>query len=138
MRCLRYEIFPIRGDVNYIADIGSRWGNRFNGEDLTVGASTGPGAVLKVFLGKSKVDKARSKCVLRLPQSKVHPDVNRPDIDAQKDLMLHMDTRAINLEVVRGYQDKSKRSRPKGLKVGEGTCGATLRAKSGCPGGPNS
>ena len=34
--------------------------------------------------------------------------------------MLKMDTRGVNLAFVREQQDKSRRSRPKGLRVGKG------------------
>ena len=58
--------------------------------------------------------------MLRLPQPKVHSEWATPDIDAQKGLMTSMDTRGVNVQFIRAQQDKYRRSRPKGLKVGEG------------------
>ena len=120
IRSLRYEIFLISGEINYIADIGLRWGNKFAGDKVEFAASVGPRVVTKAFMRKDKDVKARSKCVLRLPQPKVHPDFAKPDIDARKDLMLNMTTLAVNLKFIREQQDKYRRSRPKGLKVGQG------------------
>ena len=120
LRSLRYEIFPIDGDINYIADIGSRWGNKFSGDNAKFGATVGPRVVTKAFLRKSDNGWARSKCVLRLPQPKVYADVGAPDINAQKDLMLNMLTTGVNMKYIREQQDKYRRSRPKGLKVGAG------------------
>ena len=74
----------------------------------------------KAFMHKASSGLARSKCVLRLPQPKVHDDLWKPDIDAQKELMLNMDTRGVKMQYVRAQQDKYRRGRPKGLKVGAG------------------
>ena len=120
LRSLRYEIFPIDGETNYIADIGSRWGNPFADDEVKLSAEKGPRTVTKAFMRKSDCGKARSKCVLRIPQPKVHDNTWTPDIDAQKDLMSNMDTRGVNLHYIREHQDKYRRSRPKGLKVGKG------------------
>ena len=72
--------------MNYIVDIGSRWGNKYSGGNVNLGMSVGPHAVVKTFLMKGVEDLTRSKCVLRLPQPKVHSEWNTPDIDSQKDL----------------------------------------------------
>ena len=120
LRSLRYEIFPIAGDVNYIADIGSRWGNKYAGDKVNLEMPMGPRAVTKAFLKKGTDVLARSKCVLRLPQPKVHADWATPDVDAQKDLINDMNTRGVNVEYIRAQKDKYRRSRPKGLKVGAG------------------
>ena len=120
LRSLRYEIFPIRGEENYIADNGSRWGNRHADKEVKFNAVVGPRTVTKALMKRIRSGTARSKCVLRIPQPKVYSDVHTPDIDARKDLMLKMDTRGVNMQFIREHQDKYRKSRPKGLRVGKG------------------
>lgn len=76
------------------------------GGKVNLGPTVGPKVFTKAFLRKEREEKARSKCVLRLPQPKVFGDFHTPDVDARKDLMLHMDTRGVNMNFIREQQDK--------------------------------
>ena len=115
LRGLRYEIFHISGEENRIADLGSRWGNQY----ATPGLG-GPMAVTKAWLRKPAPGWARSKCMLRLPEPKAHAHRSAPDGDAKNDLVLKGKTTMLDLGYIRGRQDNYRKSRPKGLKVGDG------------------
>lgn len=130
LRSLRYEIFPINGDDNYLADIGSRRGNRFAGKpetpvnkDRCACVTRGPNVLTKAWLQRVSERLARSKCALRLSEPKVHLEWNKPDIDAQRSLVLDMDTQhlqVMGLDYVRKQQDKVKGRKPDGVKIGDG------------------
>jgi len=93
LRSLWYEIHPISGEENRVADIGSRWGNRFAGGVELGCATRGPKAVTKAWLPKGCCNQARMKRVLRMPEPKTHSDPKKPDINARADLVLDMDTK---------------------------------------------
>ena len=127
MRSLRYEIFPINVDDNHLADIGSRWGNRFAGKtknslnDDKFGCETGgPNMLTKAWLRRVNKPLARSKYVLRLPEPKVHLEWHKPDIDAQRSLVLNLDTQVMGLDYVRKEQEKAKGRKLKGVRLGDG------------------
>ena len=133
LRSLWYEIFPIAGDVNYISDIGTRWGNRYAVPNEGPDGKVSVKALLRTWMREEMESRARPKCVLRLPEPKTHPDKYAPDIDARKDLMLNMDTLGLNLVYVREQQDKYRKQRPKKLKVGAGNVWRTADGKVWVP-----
>lgn len=120
LRSLRYEIHPIGGEDNRVADIGSRWANHFATGAKSANGMVYPRFVAKAWLRTPEANLARRKCVLRLPETKVHVDLTRPNIDASSDLLLHMDTEMLSLDYIREVQNKYKKVRPREMKVGEG------------------
>ena len=58
--------------------------------------------------------------MLRLPEPKVNIDRNPPDVDTQNGLVLDTNTLLLNLGYIREQQNRYRRSRPNGLRVGAG------------------
>lgn len=121
LRSLWYEIHPIPGEENRVADLGSRWANRFAKAEGIGGCATGgPKVMTKAWLGRPCACSAASKKVLRLPAPELHGKASGADINADAKLMVDEKTPRLNLLYVREQQDKYRKSRPKGLKVGAG------------------
>ena len=91
MRALWYQIFHIDGEENRLADLGTRWGNRFlSREAFKKGLRCGPRLVAKHMVGAQPHhdDCCVRKCALRLPPPKTVDDIVAPDRDANPDFVL--------------------------------------------------
>ena len=104
---LNYEIFHIRGEDNRLADLGSRWGNRFAGEKSKTGLRGGPKPLLLR--------------VLQTKGPKTGPTVYKPDLDVTSRGLLPLNAETVTRKELRQVQDQYAASRPAALKLGRGS-----------------
>ena len=131
--CLWYEIYHIDGCENRLADLGSRWGNRFVSENqegkaedaavpkkhLTTGLAGGPKPMMQMLTRRAG-DDARFKRVLRTAPPAVGDDISKPDQDMKKFLVLPEENLLLNRKPVAKAQRKHSKKRPKGLRRDDG------------------
>ena len=91
---MQYTIHHIDGEHNHLADLGSRWGNRFarrraeehkRKQSCKCGLRGGPTPLLGCMTGGGSENKATDTAVpnrvLRLPHPKVSKEIAAPDDD---------------------------------------------------------
>ena len=117
---MRYVIYHIDGEENRLADLGSRWGNRFaktkskpqdsSGHKvaLTTGLQGGAQPMLNGLL-------QGCKRALRTPAPVVSKAVNSPDQDLSEFLMLAEENLLVDPEPVVKAQRTYRKTRPSGL-----------------------
>ena len=85
---LRYEIYHISGEENHLADLGSRWGNRFtppppgiSNPAMQSGLAGGPKLLLRAAASGAKKIAPGRKVMLRTPYPKVTNETRDRDMD---------------------------------------------------------
>ena len=146
MQTLRYRIYHIDGVENRMADLGSRWGNRFAESKLGKKDAVGitPLRLLRSVIRPAGRTTTRKMCghfpeydptkqcdpvvegvavkrAFWTPEPKTSKDVHRPDRDVDAKRMLPVDLLKLNREMIIKSQAKWAKSRPKGLKRQNGT-----------------
>ena len=130
---LWYEIYHIDGCDNRLADLGSRWGNRFVSESqreaardvagakrsLTTGLAAGPKPMMQTLTQREE-DGMRFKKVLRTAPPAVNDKVGKPDQDVKRFLMLPEENLLLDRKPVAKAQRKHAKRRPRGLRRDEG------------------
>ena len=107
MHGLKYEIFHIKGEENRLADLGSRWGNRYAKQKLEeAGLRGGPRPLMMR--------------VLRTKFPVVDDEVRRPDRDLGKGGLLPMNEFTLTPSEIRAAQDRHEEARPAGLRQSQG------------------
>ena len=136
MHGLNYTIHHIDGKNNHLADLGSRWGNRFARRRLEAqeagqmgtmgmkrGLRGGPCPLLHCFTcghgGRRSGYGAALKRVLRSPHPKVSDAVQGPDLDLKERLVMPSEMRLANRASLKASQDQYGKERPEGLKLSE-------------------
>ena len=134
---LRYIIFHIDGDENRLADLGTRWGNRFAATRKTEGKTA---ISLKAFLGsmilsdERRAHKAKCSCTTPAdltaqcnpvegaakkafwtPEPETTSSVVKPDRDVDATTMLPVDLLNCNRGMLCAAQNKWDKTRPAGL-----------------------
>ena len=101
---LKYEIFHIKGEENRLADLGSRWGNRY------------AAAKAKPMDGLSGGPRPLMLRVLRTKAPRVSDEVTGRDLDTGKIGLLPLNANTVTREDLAMYPEKYASSRPTGLK----------------------
>ena len=112
-----YTIHHIDGIHNHLADLGSRWGNRFAKDKAkahkaaaaTVGLRGGPGPLIRSR-------KSVQKKALRLPMPKTDTKVNKPDLDVAE-FILPSAKALVDREVLAASQQEHAKERPANLTL---------------------
>ncbi|MAA69219.1 MAG: hypothetical protein CL915_10765 [Deltaproteobacteria bacterium] len=107
LRGLKYEIYHIDGEENRLADLGSRWGNRYAARKTAEGLHGGPEPLMKR--------------ALRTAMPKVSDQVRKPDRDLAKTGLLSINEFAVSREEIAAAQEKYAEQKPAGLRRSEGT-----------------
>ena len=141
LRTMRYRIHHIDGDENRLADLGSRWGNRFakaKVQEAAGGLSDfSPKQFLRGFIREADTEASRGPCrcqfvedavpraclpvssapkrVLWTPEPKVTKTVTHPDRAVSADEMLPKDLSKVNAKRIRDSQNKFAGQRPDGV-----------------------
>ena len=125
---LWYVIYHIDGCENRLADLGSRWGNRFVTEsqkearakkNLTVGLAGGPRPLMQT-LARKGTDETTYKRVLRTAPPASSTKTQKPDQDMKKFLLLPEENLLLNRDPVAKAQRRHSKRRPKGMQRDNG------------------
>ena len=148
MLTLRYDIYHIDGRENRLADLGTRWGNRFARTRMEDGLGGGiaPLRLLRTFVKPVSRSCSRATCrhvsgpipttycrpvdddpaakrAFWTPEPATNKQVVRPDRDVDSKKMLPVDLLSMNRGVLVSAQKHWAKSRPKDLKRGKGPRG---------------
>ena len=121
MMSLRYEIFHIDGESNYLADLGSRWGNRFaaakkrDSADTSQGLHGGPNPLMSRLL---RTDAPTRLAVLKTPAPKLTDQVQKPDLNIAG-FSIPAPTHLVDRAWIAGEQKKCVKGKPTGLKLSD-------------------
>ena len=130
MMALRYEIFHIDGESNYLADLGSRWGNRFAAAkkrdiaDTSKGLHGGPNPLMSRLL---RTDEPTRLAVLKTPAPKLTDQVQKPDVNIAG-FSIPAPTHLVARAWIAGEQKKYVKGKPAGLKLSEEKPGLWVNA----------
>ena len=101
---LKYEILHIKGEENRLADLGSRWGNRYaERKKKAQGLHGGPAPLMLKVL--------RTK-----PPATSEKGVQRPDLDITQRGLLPLNATTISRQHLAAVQEQYAASRPSGMK----------------------
>ena len=125
LRNMNYTIHHIDGEYNYLADLGSRWGNRYaamkhqqenkDKEPFKRSLRLGPVRILQAVLPTDALeDTVRPKRVLRIGLPKVSDDIKKPDLDVKK-LILPSAKTLVDRTVLYESQLAHAKTQPAGL-----------------------
>ena len=114
MRALWYQIFHIDGEENRLADLGTRWGNRFlSREAFKRGLRVGPTRLFKAWTrDKHRHGAGCHKCAMRLAPIKLSDNVVYPDGDADPEFTLPKLTDMVSMSLIKREQKAHAKSRP--------------------------
>ena len=123
---MRYEIFHIAGEHNYLADIGSRWGSRFAkstsaSQNITQALHGGPKPLMHRYLHQS--DSKNRKAVLRTKPPRTTKEIAGRDLDLAEGLVVPAPTHLLNRKHIAKVQSKHAASKPENVKLSTATLG---------------
>ena len=111
---LTYTIHHIDGIHNHLADLGSRWGNRFARAKAEASRAVGLSGGANMLMSSRT---SASKKALRLPKSKVDDDVVKSDLDV-KEFILPSAKGLVDRDVLNAVQKQFAGQKPEGLMQG--------------------
>ena len=140
MLTLRYSIFHIDGEENLLADLGSRWGNRFAKSKVDHHGVISPKQLLRTMIRVPAKNATKTcachttaettncapvggKRALWTPMPKTTKVVTHPDRDVNSEQMLPKDLGGLNNTLLSHHQSKHEGERPPGLQQGKGPLG---------------
>ena len=117
---LRYEIFHIAGEYNYLADIGSRWGNRHadpsaNADKANDGLRGGPKPLMHRLLRRSEA--SSRKAMIRTKPPLTTKDIAGRDIDLAEGLVLPAPTHLLSRQRIADVQSRYLAEKPASLSL---------------------
>ena len=120
---MRYEIFHINGEHNYLADIGWRWGNRFAKPKNNLNASTkglcgGPRPLMHRLL-RLPESYGRRKAVLRTKPPKTTKEVAGRDIDLAYGMVIPAPTHLLDRQRIADSQENHRAEKPADLTLSQ-------------------
>ena len=120
LMALRYEIFHIAGEYNYLADIGSRWGNRHadpsaNADKANDGLRGGPKPLMHRLLRRSEA--SSRKAMIRTKPPLTTKDIAGRDIDLAEGLVLPAPTHLLSRQRIADVQSRYLAEKPASLSL---------------------
>lgn len=110
---MTYTIHHIDGIHNHLADLGSRWGNRFARVKAEKHKAVGLSGGASVLLTSRN---SASKKALRLPMPKVQDKIIKPDLDV-KEFILPSAKGLVDRDVLAAAQELHAKEKPAGLEL---------------------